>query len=842
MTLSSIKENNAGTTLLKTLLFLFAFITIPILTNAQSISVTGQIKDAQTKENLVGATILVLGEEAQKGTSTDETGRFDLQVSELPVTVTISYVGYKNTAKTLSRQSENTIFLLSENLVSEDVIVKATRVGESTPMSYSEVDREFIESENLGQDIPYLISQTPSLVSTSDAGAGIGYTGVRIRGVDPARINVTVNGVPINDAESHGVFWVNMPDLASSVQSIQVQRGVGTSTNGPAAFGASINIETTTLNPEPYGDVSLGLGSYNTQKSTVKFGTGLLSNGWSFDGRLSNIKTDGYIDRASSNLESYFFNAAWHGDNHLLKAVVFSGEEKTYQAWYGTPEAVIDGDEAAIRDYIARNGLDAEDAENILNSGRTYNFYTYDNETDNYGQDHYQLHYSYVFGEDDASSVNLSTHYTHGEGYYETYRKDDDLADYNIGPVYAGNDTINTSDLIRQKWLDNDFYGMTGSLQSQINEDFALTAGFAANNYEGRHFGEVIWARFAGDSENGDNYYDNDGEKLDLSGYVKAEYELLDDKMLLYGDMQLRYLDYQFLGFDRDNFNNLQEINLSDQLTFFNPKAGLTYRFSDRQKAFASFSVGNKEPTREEYVNSVRGDFPEPETLYNLETGYEYQSQDWMAAVNGYWMNYHNQLILTGEINDVGAYIRENVEDSYRLGIETQAGVRITDWLEWSGNLTLSQNKIDEYNQYYDNYDLAYVNGLPQQDTVSYSNTEIAFSPSVIGQSIVTLVWENFELDWITKYVSRQYLDNTGQNSRSLDPYLVNDITFRAGWNPGKFVNDISLALKINNLFSELYEANGYTYSYVWGGELTTENFYYPQAERNFLMQLKVGF
>lgn len=802
--------------------------------------IEGKIIDKFTGESLPGASI-VQTDAITNGTSSDQNGQFSLILDiSLSQKITISYVGYEPRTLTLTNKNAfMDIRLTPATYISEEVIVSSTRVDNSTPMSFSEITYEQIQAQNLGQDIPYLLKRTPSVITTSDAGAGIGYTGIRIRGVDPARINVTINGIPINDAESHGVWWVNMPDLASSIQSIQVQRGVGTSTNGAAAFGASINIETTTLNSTPYATVTTALGSYNTQKINTRFGTGIMKNGWSFDVRLSKIRSDGYIDRAFSKLDSWFINSTWHSKKHLLKITSFSGKEKTYQAWYGTPKAVLFGNQSDRQSYINRNYLDQQDADNLLNSGRTYNFYTYDNETDNYRQSHYQLHYSYKLSEN--TTLNSSLHYTNGIGYYETYRKDDKLLNYNINPVTIGNELIERSDLIRRKWLDNDFYGIIFSSLTKVSDNLSITSGLSANRYDGSHFGTVIWSRIAGDSEIGNRYYDNDAVKDDYSGFLKTSYSF-NTQFLLYADIQIRSIHYRFEGIDRDSQNNLQPVNDSDNLLFINPKAGVTYTISVRHKAFASISIGNKEPTRVEYVESIRGESPVSERLIDYEIGYEYESQRWFAAVNGYFMNYKDQLVITGQINDVGAYVRQNVDKSYRVGLEIQTGFNLTNWLNWSSTATLSKNRIKNFTQYYDNYDLDYVNGRAQQSSETYKKTDIALSPEFIFQSIFSLNVFGYTGELEQNYISEQYLDNTSNKERSIPSYFVTNFTISREWQIQKLFQKVKMSFQVNNLFNELYASNGYTFSYIYGDELTTENFYYPQAERHFLINMKIGF
>lgn len=782
-------------------------------------TVTGTVTDAETGEPLPSANVQQVG--TSNGTAAGPEGTFSLKLLEdaEPV-IRVSFVGYRTRSINVAREgTELEIALVKTSVLSNEVFVSALRVDETTPMAYENFTREELEKKNLGQDIPYLLSHTPSAVSTSDAGTGIGYTGIRIRGVDQARINVTINGIPLNDAESHGVFWVDIPDLASSVENIQIQRGVGTSTNGAGAFGASMNIQTSSMDNEPYGEINGTAGSFNTRKANVMVGTGLMDNGWQFEGRLSKIASDGYIDRAFSDLKSFYLSGAKHWENSLLRADVFSGKEQTYQAWYGVPESRLEED----RTYNP--------------AGQEKEGEPYDNQTDNYQQDHYQLHYSHRISE--HWSANASLHYTYGRGFYEEYHADEPLADYGIGPVRVGGETVSESDLVRQLWLDNHFYGAVWSTDYRRDEQWSLTAGGGYNEYRGAHFGEVEWARFAGQSEVDERYYDNDAFKTDFNSWVKANYYLT-DALNVFADAQVRYITYEFLGVDTRPLpgggQEVVNVQQTDRLAFFNPKAGVVYRPADNQRMYASLSVGNKEPTRDEYVNSTPENRPSHESLYDWELGWRGSWHSLFASVNVYYMDYEDQLILTGEINDVGAYIRQNVPNSYRAGIELQGGYRISPELEWSANATFSRNRIDRYTYYLDNFDSG------GQEGVVYEDVEIAFSPSFVGNSILSYSRGGFSGEWTAKYVSRQYLDNTGTRSRSLDPYLLNDLRFSYRLNGIPFARSMEATLQINNVLDEMYEPNGYTFGYISGGERRFFNYYYPQAGRHFMFELSMRF
>jgi len=785
-------------------------------------TITGTVLDAENTKPLVGANIIQV--DTRNGTAAQSDGAFRLTLQENePLQIRISFVGYNTKTIDVSGNQKNFEILLEpKSIIRNEVFVQALRVDEATPMAYENISREQLDKKNLGQDVPYLVSNTPSVVTTSDAGTGIGYTGIRVRGVDPARVNVTINGIPLNDAESHAVFWVNLPDLASSVENIQIQRGVGTSTNGAAAFGATMNLQTSEMRPDAYGEVNAGLGSFNTQKTNVKLGSGLMDNGWQVEGRLSKITSDGYIDRAFSDLKSFYLSGAYHGDRSLLRADVFSGRETTYQAWYGVPEEMLDND----RTYNP--------------AGQEKPGEPYDNQTDNYQQDHYQLHYSYQLT--DNWNANVSLHYTYGRGYFEEYHADEILTEYQIDPIEVSGATITESDLVRRLWLDNHFYGTVFSTQYQKDNHFSLTFGGGYNEYDGDHFGEVVWAEFLGNTNVENRYYDNNAFKTDGNLYAKAQYYFTDN-MSGFLDIQVRRVTYDFLGKDKQQApgggEQIVDVQQTDRLNFFNPKAGVVYR-EGNHRLFASFSVGNKEPTRDEYVNSTPENRPSHETLYDWEAGYKATFDRFYAGVNLYYMDYKNQLIPTGELNDVGSAIRQNVPDSYRAGIELQAGVRILPQLEWSGNATFSRNKIKEYRQFIDVYDQNFA--FTGQESRVYENTDIAFSPSFIGNSVISFSRYGFNAELLTKYVSRQYLDNTQTVSRSIDPYLVNDLRMGYTFTSIPFLNGLDANLQVNNLFDETYESNGYTFGYIAGGSEEHFNYYYPQAGRNILMQLSFRF
>lgn len=772
-------------------------------------SVTGRVIDAQTKETLIGATVVQT--ETQNGENTDIRGEFSLKLIEGKNTLTFSFVGYKT--KTISVKGNEQgleVQLIPTTFIGDEVFVEATRVDDSTPMSYTNVTKDDIEEKNLGQDVPYLLQSTPSVISTSDAGTGIGYTGIRIRGVDPARVNVTINGIPVNDAESHGVFWVNLPDIASSVDNLQVQRGVGTSTNGAGAFGASVNLQTSSNRVDPFAEINTGFGSFNTRKANIMLGSGLMKNGWQFEGRLSKIMSDGFIDRASADLNSFYLSATKRGDRSLLKADMFSGKEITYQAWYGVEESVLEGGNRTFNE-----------------AGTEKPGSPYDDQVDNYRQDYYQLHYSYRFT--DYWSANASLHYTHGQGFYEEYKAEQDVDDYGITPVPI---TQTTTDLVRRRWLDNDFYGMVFNTKYNYSDNWNVTFGGGINRYDGDHFGEIVWARFAGNSETEQRYYDNNAIKTDFNMFGKMQY-LLSENLNAYLDLQARRINYEFDGIDIQQSGTV-DIRNEDDLVFFNPKFGLVYRKANH-RMFASFGVASKEPTRDEYVNSSTQSRPKEETLYNIETGYRGEFDRFFVAVNGYGMFYKDQLILTGQINDVGEAVRQNIPNSYRVGLELEGGIQITDNFNWAGNTTISQNKVESFTEYIDDYD----NGGQISET--FKDADIAFSPNLIANSIFSYTSSGFTGAISSKYVSKQYLDNTQNDARSIDAYFVNDLRLAYKLQNLLSFKAVTATLMVNNILDAEYETNGYTYGYVYGG-MQRYNYYFPQAGTNFLFQVKWEF
>ncbi|MEH6680677.1 MAG: TonB-dependent receptor [Sediminicola sp.] len=693
--------------------------------------------------------------------------------------------------------------LEGKKITLDEVLVSAIRVTKESPVTFSNLTKEQIAPRNLGQDIPVLMNFLPSVVTTSDAGAGVGYTGIRVRGSDATRVNVTINGVPYNDSESHGTFWVNMPDFASSTESLQLQRGVGTSTNGAGAFGASLNLLTDAISEEGYAQISSSIGSFGTFRNNLKFSTGLLNDHVEIMGRLSKIDSDGYIDRASSKLESYFLQGAFRDDNTLIKALLFGGHEITYQAW---------------------NGIDAATLEN----DRTYNsagMYTdengavqfYENEVDNYKQDHFQLLWNQRFSGN--WSTNLALHYTRGRGYFEQFREDDDFETYALRPIVVDGEEITTTDLIRRRWLDNDFYGTTFSAQYDP-ANFKLILGGGWNKYQGDHFGEVIWARFAGDGSYGDRYYDDTSTKTDLNFFSKANYAI-NAHWSLYADLQYRTVTYEANGEDTGL--------VDDVFHFFNPKAGLTYDLDPSNNFYFSYARAHREPNRNDYENGS----PKPEKLNDFELGWRYVSQWLQLNTNVYYMGYKDQLVLTGELNDVGAPLRANVGDSYRMGLEVDANIELGNKFSARPNIALSSNK---------NKDLIIVRDGAVQNL---GNTTIAFSPSIIvGNALAFSPSDDFTLSLLSKYVGEQYMSNTDTEASKLDGYFTTDVNLNYEIQLNGMVRSIVLSGLINNVFNEKYVSNGFTYvdDFSTPGNSFEVQGYYPQAGTNFLLGATVNF
>ena len=682
----------------------------------------------------------------------------------------------------------------------KEVTVSSVRAKDKNPITFTNVSKEEIAPRNLGQDIPVLLQYLPSVVSTTDAGNGVGYTYMRVRGSDGSRINVTLNGIPFNDSESQGTFFVNLPDFASSLESVQLQRGVGTSTNGAGAFGASLNMATKSYQEKAYAEIANSFGSFNTRKHTLSFGTGLHNN-FELNGRISNISSDGFIDRASSDMFGYFFNANYVKESTLVKFMGFGGKEKTYQAWYGIedPEKL-------------RNDRTFNPAGMFFDENGNMQFY--DDETDNYWQNHFQLHWTEKWSDNWIS--NAALHYTIGKGYFEQYREDEDLTDYNL-PDFNGN---SISDLVRKRWLDNDFFGATFSLNYR-NEKTDLLFGGAANRYLGLHYGEVVWTQNYIPDPN--RYYDNFGNKDDVNFYTKASYNVT-NKLNLFADFQYRMVFYEATSFRFDDVN--------DTFRFFNPKAGLNFQLDQNNAFYGFFGVANKEPRRDDYESGAT----KPERLFDYELGWKYNTNKVKLYANAFYMRYNDQLVMTGALNDVGSPIFTNSGESYRLGLEVESIIALTDKLILNPNITLSQNKNEDF--YFKR------DGVVQD----LGNTNIAYSPSiVVGNRFSYLPVKGLQLSLLSKFVGEQYMGNIDSENSILDSYFVNDFNASYDWQINKGIKSIVFSALVNNIFNIEYESNGYFYTYddTWSGPtpITIEGAgFYPQAGINFLLGMSLKF
>ncbi|MDR1527644.1 MAG: TonB-dependent receptor [Dysgonamonadaceae bacterium] len=729
----------------------------------------------------------------------------------------------------LSAQENNSDSLKIVRL--QEVEVVSFRAGDATPVAYSNMNKQQIEAYNAGQDIPFLMTLTPSVVATSDAGTGIGYTGFRVRGTDANRINVTVNGVPLNDSESQGVFWVNMPDFASSLQDLQVQRGVGTSTNGAGAFGASINMKTEKISQQAYSEWNAGYGSFHTAKATLKVGSGVLGKHFAFDTRLSSITSDGFIDRAAVNLKSYWAQGAYFAGNTFIKLLTFGGSEKTYHAWDGVPQEELD------------NGNRTCNPSGYMGDDEKGNPLYYKDQTDNYSQTHYQLSLLQQLHPD--IYLNLALHYTRGDGYYEEYKTERKLQEYGLQAFVDENGhSITKNDLVRQKHLANDFYGGIFSLDYQ-KDQWNVSLGGGANAYNGNHFGLVKWTKnYASDLSFAPNheYYRSTGEKTDANLYWKAQYQL-SAKLNFYGDLQFRFIDYTIQGENDtwDKINNaMQPLNVNEQFRFFNPKAGAFYQIDAQNHLYASLAVAHREPNRNNYTDANFNEVPKPERLLDYELGYQFRNRRFAAGLNLYYMRYKDQLVLTGRVNDIGEPLTSNVPDSYRTGMEWTAAAQIASWLDWSGNVTWSENKILRFTEYVEDWETG------NFEAEYLGTTPIAYAPNIIAGSLLTAHYRDFSIGLHSHYVSKQYMDNSGSESRKIDAYFVNNLRGTYTFHP-QGLKSLELACSVNNLFNEKQESNGYVW-YTWyegsdanrkrGNDLR----YFPQAGTHVLVHLTAKF
>ena len=787
------KNNFKKAKILSLFLFLFAS-TFSI--NAQSFTLSGNVS-TNNNEPLSGATVLI--KEHNKGTTSNFEGAFFIELGSGDYTISVSYIGYTSVTKTVKITDDQKIsfqLIPSENIL-EEVLVSGVRVTANAPVTHSNISKEELAKRNLGQDIPSLLNYMPSVVTASDAGAGIGYSSLRVRGSDAARVNVTINGIPYNDAESQTTFWVNLGDITSSVENIQLQRGVGTSTNGAGAFGASLNLLTDGVSQKESAQISSSIGSYNTLKNTVKFNTGLLNEHLEFSGRFSKIKSNGYVDRATSDLESYFIQANYLDDNTLIKALVFGGEEITYQAWYGVDATTLESD----RTFNAAGA--------IYNNDYSLRGF-YDNQVDNYKQDHAQLHWNQTYN--NSFSSNIALHYTRGRGYFEEYTQAYGT-DWN--PVNIEDQTEGNSDSIVRRYANSHFYGVTYTFNyTTASLDFIL--GGAANRHDGRHFGETIWNRFAGNTEIRDIYYDRPGDKRDANIFAKATYKLT-EKLDVYVDLQQRRVSYKAEVEDAPKVDEVYN--------FFNPKAGLSYTANEKNNVYFSYAKAHKEPGRGDFKEIPNADdFPKPEALNDFELGWRHTSETINVSSNIYYMKYIDQLVLTGEIDNNGAFRRTNSGKSYRLGVEIEAAFKITDYLSIKPNITFSKNKNIDFKQ------------ETGDEIKNLGDTNISFSPEIIASNAIAVrPFQNFEIALLSKYVGDQFLTNTEENDKKLDDYFINDLNLVYVIKPKSIFNSIRFNALLNNIFDVEYVSNGY-HDPSWG------TYYFPQATRNFLIGMTLKF
>ena len=767
----------------------------------QQVGISGVITDDLNDEPMPGASIYI--NEIQKGTTTDIDGKYQIYVTPGTYTLVASYIGFTNAIETVQAKKDTQVnfALKTTTYYMKEVVVTAVRADNDTPVAQTNISKKKLQEKNLGQDVPFLLDQTPSVVTTSDAGAGIGYTGIRIRGISSQQINVTLNGIPLNDPESHGVYWVDIPDFAASTSSLQIQRGVGTSTFGTGAFGASISLETDKINTNAYAQANTSYGSFNTQKYSLKGSTGILNNHFEFTGRFSKITSDGYVDRASSDLSSYYVSGSYKDNKNTVKAIAFGGAEITYQAWNGINKSDFE------------NNPTFNSAGAIYNNNWEVTGY-YDNEVDNYKQDHYQLHFNHKIA--DNLSFNLAAHYTYGRGYYEQYKQDRNFSDYGLTPIITNGSTIDHTDLIRRKWLDNDFYGLVGSANYQTGK-MKMILGLAINEYDGRHFGQIIWAQYASNSKIKHEYYRNLGVKNTVNAFIKNIYNL-NDKLKLYTDIQFRKIDYKVNG----TLDWQYPWNTKDNLFFINPKLGLHYDLNTQQSIYLSVAQTHREPNRDDYVNS-EANKPKPETLNDIEAGWKFKKHNFSVETNLFAMYYKDQLVLSGKIDNVGNPIRENVGKSHRLGIETQVGYAFSKQLSINANVTYSDNRNQNYFT------------IDGNNLINFGKTKLTYSPNIIaGGAINYKPLKGLKLQMISKYVGDQYMDNRNIDASKLEAYFIENAFISYKLPIKKAFKNIEMRLQINNLFNKKYASNGY----MWGDD----PYYYSQAGRNFLLGLTADF
>lgn len=784
------------------------FVLCTAITFGQTYTVSGIVSEENGP--LPGANVIQKG--ATNGVITDFEGKYAIQLEKGTHTLVFSFLS-QPIERTITVTGDMTLNIKvdgdAESL--DEVLVRAIRVAADSPITHTNLNKEQLAERNLGQDIATQLNFLPGVVTTSDAGAGIGYTGFRVRGTGNQGINVTINGIPFNDAESATSFFVNLQDFTSSIESLQLQRGVGSSTNGPGAFGASLNILTDAITDEAYGEVSNSFGSFNTRRHNIKFSTGLLNDHIEISGRLSQIKSDGYIDRASSDLKSYFLQASYKDENTLIKAINFAGSEVTYQSWFG-----VDAE-------TAQNNPTFNPAGQFTDENGTIRFHN--NQVDDYKQDHYQLHWNQKYNNN--WSTNLSLNYTYGRGFFEEYKEDEDFSFYDFAPIMIGDETIETTDLIRRRWLDNDFYVVNANANYK-NNGWDVTSGLYFSHYEGDHFGEVIWARFASDSEIGDRYYDGDGVKTEFSAFTKATYRV-NSQWSVYGDLQGRFIEYSTSGINSDRF----EFIVDETYSFFNPKAGVTYKLNQEDQFYASYARANREPNRTDFENGA----PRPERLNDYELGWRHNTSKLNLNVNAYYLGFRDQLVLTGALDDVGAPIRANSGQSYRAGIEIDAAIKIGSKVTIAPNVAISTNKNKDF--------------FFQRDGVltNLGDTNISFSPNLVaGNTIQYRPIENLRIGFLSKFVGEQYLGNIDSETSKLDSYFTNDLNISYEIKNVSVFKSIILNGLVNNIFDERFISNGYFFTFDDDfsdpDAITTIEGagFYPQAGINFLVGATLKF
>lgn len=802
----------------RNLLFTLLFLGLFYSANSQ-ISIKGVILDYSTKKPISGVAIFISQPDTILLSAAD--GTFKAEIKSFSSEFILKHIAYTYVDSMKNFQCINEaksfcdvqLFMIPKNNLFQPVEITANRVENTTAVTYTNISGQQLNKNNFGEDMPFLLESTPSAVVTSDAGNGVGYTGIRIRGSDATRVNISINGVPYNDGESQQTYWVDLPDFASSVDDIQIQRGVGTSTYGISSLGASINIFTNRLDEQPFSKINFSVGSFNLFKTSAAFGTGKIKEHWYFEGRLSKVASDGYIDRSHADLSSFFITSAYKSKSWSSILNIFSGEEHTYQAWGGVPIEILD-------------------------TNRTYNPYTYKNQTDNYIQTHYQWHNNFYLKHNSEFHVTLN--YTKGSGYYEQFEEDQNYSDYGVNDVVIGTDTISSTNLITQKWLDNIYTGAYAQYSRKLNSHLKINGGIAFYYLSGAHFGNVIWAENAQPFGIEYTWYDNDAEKLD--GNIFAQLFADYDKFKFFLDLQTRQVNYNFLGVDQFGSQLQQQVDL----LFFNPKFGVTWVQNSLLNSYLYFGKSSKEPNRDDYVESSPLSRPSPETLYNVELGEKVRYKGWQVMANVYYMYYQNQLVLTGQLNDVGAYTRTNVPTSYRSGVEIAWSKLFYDRLKWNANFSLSKNVIPLFTEYVDNWDDG------SQTAFTYANTDIAFSPAVIAYNELEYIFyknenrkintdNNFALALNSKFVGKQYADNTKNTVRSIDSYFLNDIILSYTLE-SKLIHELRVSAIVQNVLNTQYESNAWVYRYIYEQTQNQLLGYYPQAGRNWILSINCAF